>query len=168
MIRSVCTSMKSAGYRFLTAEDEKILAKQMEEGRRISEIKREWLKKHGRLPASSEIVLTVLNELAQQEDTIHVIQKELGLKTTNSFIKTITNKEYRESIDAEIIPELIQSVANGINRTVLDTEQIIINISININLLPEQVLDTIDDDLTFPEMKDLLKEKALYLDHQEL
>jgi RNA polymerase primary sigma factor len=143
----------------LTADDEKILAKKMEEGRRIDEIKADWTRKHGRPPASAEMVLTVLNELAQQEETIHVIQKELGLKTKNSFIKTITNKEYRESIDAEIMPELIQKVANQINRTVLDTEQIIINASININLLPPQVLDIIDEEISFARMIELLKEK---------
>jgi len=144
----------------LTADDEKILAKQMEEGRRISEIKQDWLRKYSRLPSSAEVVLAVLKELAQQEETIHVIQKELGLQTSDSFIRTITNKEYRESIDAEIIPELIQSVANGINCTVLDTEQIIINISININLLPWQVLDIIDTEITFPEMLELLDENG--------
>jgi RNA polymerase primary sigma factor len=144
----------------LTADDEKILAKQMEEGRRVTEIKKEWLKKQGRLPNSTEMVLHVLNELAQQENSIHVIQKELGLQLNNSFIKTITNKEYRESIDAEIIPELIQSVANQINQSVTDTEQIIINISVNINLLPQQVLDIIDEKLTFIEFSELLKEKG--------
>jgi RNA polymerase primary sigma factor len=143
----------------LTAEDEKILAKQMEEGRRISEINYEFTKKQGKKPKAMDIVLTVLRELVEQEDTIHVIQKELGLKTKHSFIKTITNKEYRDSIDAEIIPELIQSVANGINRTILDTEQIIITISIEINLLPTQVLDLIDDKSTFSEAKDLLEKK---------
>jgi RNA polymerase primary sigma factor len=141
----------------LTAEDEKILAKQMEEGRQISEIKRDHLKKHGRLPSASDMVLIVLSELSQQEETIHVIQKELGLKTSNSFLNSISNKEYRESTDAEIIPELIQSVANGISRTVLDTEQIIINVSISINLLPSQVLETIDKKLTFPQAKELFQ-----------
>jgi RNA polymerase primary sigma factor len=145
----------------LTADDEKILAKQMEEGRRINEIKTDWLKKHGRPPASPEMVLVVLNELAQQEETIHVIQKEMNLKTHKSFIKTITNKDYRERIDAEINPELIQAVANGISRTVLDTEQIIINISININLLPDQILDLIETSVTFPEMSEQLKEKGI-------
>jgi len=144
----------------LTAEDEKQLAKRMEEGRRISEIKQDWLKKQSRLPSSSDIVFTVLNELVQLGETLHVIQKELGLGVSDSFIKTITNKEYRDSIDTEIIPELTQSVATGINRPVLEAEQVIINISVSINLLPTQVLETIDADYTFPEVADLLKEKG--------
>lgn len=144
----------------LTAEDEKILAKQMEEGRRISEIKQELQKKQSRTPTSPEIVLATLEELAQQEETIHAIQKELGIQTVDSFVKTITNQEYKEQIDAEIIPELIQSVANSINHSVLDTEQIIINISININLVPWQVLELINEEVTFPEMINLLGEKG--------
>jgi RNA polymerase primary sigma factor len=142
----------------LTAEDEKSLAKHMEEGRRISEIKRNWLKTFGRIPNPADITLTVLDELVQEEQTIHVIQKELGLSLSESFIKTITNKEYRDSIDAEIIPELIQSVATGINRPPLETEQIIINVSINIHLLPVQVMEMISEDKSFAEMSNLLKE----------
>ncbi|HEX7475148.1 MAG TPA: RNA polymerase sigma factor RpoD [Dehalococcoidales bacterium] len=151
----------------LTGEDEKTLAKQMEEGRRILEIKADRMKKGGRFPTSPDIVMIVLNELSLQQQTIHVIQKQLGLKTKNSFIKTITNKEYRETIDAEIIPELIQSVALGIARPVLDTEQIIIGISININLLPKQVLDLIDPDLTFAEAADLFKKEKFIASVQE-
>jgi RNA polymerase primary sigma factor len=143
----------------LTAEDEKKLAKHMEEGRRITEIRKVWFKKQGKQPNAADIVMSVLFELAQEQDTIHVIQKELGLKTSKSFIKSISNKEYRDSIDAEIIPELIQRVSNGINKPVLDTEQIIINISININLIPKQVLDIIDDKMSFNDVNELLKEK---------
>jgi len=141
----------------LTADDEKILAKRMEEGRRISEIKHGWLKKYGKPPTAVELILVILNELTQQEETIHVLQKELGLKTDDSFIRTITNQEFRESIDAEIIPELIQSVANGINQSIMDTEQIIIITSINISLLPVQVLDAIDNEINFSGMQETLK-----------
>jgi RNA polymerase primary sigma factor len=144
----------------LTADDEKILAKQMEEGRRIFEIKHDWLKKNSRLPSSPEIVLFVLHELALQEETIHVIQKELGLKTHPGFVPTVTNQEFLDNIDGEIIPELIQAVGNGINRSVMDTEQIIINVSLDINLLPKQVLELINENVTFAEMLEMLAERG--------
>ena len=144
----------------LTGSDEKILAKQMEEGRLIADIKKEWLKKSGRLPTSPEIVLHVLAELAQHGDMIHVIQKQLGLKTHNSFIKTINNKEYRDIIDAEINQEMVQKVSTEINKNPIETEQIIIKISININLLPDQVMDITGTNVTFNQMADHVKEKA--------
>jgi RNA polymerase primary sigma factor len=84
----------------------------------------------------------------------------LGLKTHNSFIKTINNKEYRDTIDAEINPELVQKVATDINRNPIETEQIIIKISININLLPDQVMDITGNSVTFNQMADHVKEKS--------
>jgi RNA polymerase primary sigma factor len=144
----------------LTGDDEKILAKQMEEGRRIAEIKSDWLKKNGRLPTSPEMVTYVLAEIAQHEDIIHVYQKEIGLKTFHSYLKTLTNKEYRERIDSEIGPELVQSVASGINRNIFETEQILITISVNINLIPDQVLDLINSSVTFKDMAATLQEKS--------
>jgi RNA polymerase primary sigma factor len=144
----------------LTGSDEKILAKQMEEGRLIADIKKEWLKKSGRIPTSPEIVLHVLAELAQHGDVIHIIQKQLGLKTHNSFIKTINNKEYRDIIDAEINPEMVLRVSNEINRNPIETEQIIIRISININLLPDQVMEITGNSVTFNQMADHVKEKG--------
>jgi RNA polymerase primary sigma factor len=143
----------------LTGSDEKILAKQMEEGRLIADIKKEWLKKNGRLPTSPEIVLSVLAELAQYGEIIHVIQKQLNIKTSNSYIKTINNKEYRDSIDAEIPLELVQKVATDINRNPIETEQMIIRVSININLLPDQVMDVVASNVTFAQMADHVKEK---------
>ena len=41
----------------LTAEDEKNLARQIEEGRRIEEIRQEWAGKYGWSPSATEIIL---------------------------------------------------------------------------------------------------------------
>jgi RNA polymerase primary sigma factor len=145
--------------RLLTAEDEKIMAKHMEDARRISEIKRDLFKKQAKQPDAAEIIFTVLAELAREEDTIHFVQRELGLEPVKSFIKSIAKKEYQDSIDAVLIPEFIQRVATGINRSPEDTERTVIRISIDINLIPRQVLDIINDKLSFAEMNELLKEK---------
>jgi RNA polymerase primary sigma factor len=144
----------------LTGEDEKILAKQMEEGRRIAEIKSDWLKKNGRLPTAPEMVINILAEIAQHEEIIHVYQKQIGLKTFHSYLKTLTNKEYRERIDSEIGPELVQAVATGINNNIIETEQILITISVNINLIPDQVMDLINSSVTFKDMATTLQEKS--------
>ena len=152
----------------LTAEDEKSLAKKMEEGRQITEIKEAWLKKEGNLPMASDVIMTVLAELVQQEDTIHVIQKELGLKTNRSFLKTVNNKDYRDRVDTEINPELIQAVATILGHPLPETEQIIINIAININLVPDQAFHLIDKNLSFSQVTALLQEEDFKSDLKKL
>jgi RNA polymerase primary sigma factor len=148
----------------LKGEDEKILAKQMEEGRRLTEINNFWLKKHGKQPTSCEIAIFVLQEIVLGKETIHAMQKELDIKIKNSFIKTLNQKEYREKIDAEIPPELVQTVANSLNGNLIETEHVIINISININLIPEQVWKMIKESVTFSDMPELLESEEFQID----
>jgi RNA polymerase primary sigma factor len=150
----------------LTADDEKVLAKQMEEGRRVGDIKKDWQKKHGAPPSPTDIVATILKELATSKNTIQVIQKEMGIAASDSFAKTISNDEFRTGIDAEIIPELIQGVSNKLNQSLMDTEQIIIVLSINMNLLPRQVVDVVKKDVTFEDMEKVLEDEKFKRDIQ--
>jgi RNA polymerase primary sigma factor len=53
----------------LTAEDEKTLAKKMEKGKRINEIKQQYLQKHGRAPSATDITLIMLKEIGQASAT---------------------------------------------------------------------------------------------------
>ena len=70
----------------LTAADEKVLANKMEEGRRISEIKQDYLQKYGMLPSATEIVVAMLRELCQSAPLIRLLHKELDIKPAASFI----------------------------------------------------------------------------------
>jgi len=116
----------------LTAEEEKALAKKVEEGRRISDIKQEWLQKCGALPSAAEIALTMLKEVGQASSIIQVLQIQLGLTPTTNFVQSISNPKLIDSIDGEIGQQLIQAIAHQISKSIPETEQLIINLSINI------------------------------------
>jgi len=145
----------------LTAEDEKVLAKKMEEGRRINEIKQDWLLKYGRPPSATEIVLTILKELCQSATIIHIIQKQLGLTPTTSFVQSISNGKLRESIDGEIDQQLIHAVAEQTGKTISETEHLIINLSINSNLLPQEVFDVIENSASLADVEKLVTNSTL-------
>jgi RNA polymerase primary sigma factor len=127
----------------LTAEEEKELARKMEEGRRIREIKRGYLQKHGREPSATEIVLAILHELYQAAAVIRTLQEHLKLKPPTSFIEEITAAKLRASIDSEISPQLILAISNQLKKSIPETEVLITELSLNINLLPREVLDAI-------------------------
>ncbi len=148
----------------LTGGDEKILAKQMEAGRRLTEINNTWLKKHGKLPSACEVVIIAMQEIVLGKEIIHAMQKEIGIKTKNSFIKTLNQTEYREKIDAEIPPELVQAIATSLNRALIETEHVIITISVNINLIPDQVWKMIKESVNFADMAVLLESKEFQSD----
>jgi len=140
----------------LTAIDEKVLAKKIEEGKHISEIQQNWLQRYGRSPSTSEIIITMLKELGQAASIIYLLQEQLGLTPTASFIDTISNTELRESINGGINQQLIHSIADKLNESIPETEHLLINLSLNRNLLPAEVLNAIDRSASLTDIEGLL------------
>jgi len=146
--------------RLLTANNERALARQMTEGKRIKEIKKEWLQKHGMLPSATEIILAILKELCQASTIIKLLQKQLYLTPTASFIEYISNAKLRDSIDGEINPQLVQAIASQIDKSLLETEHLLINLSINSNLLPKEILNVIGDRVFPSELDEIMTDTA--------
>ena len=142
--------------RLLTADNEKILARKLEEGKRISEIKRDYLQKYGKTPSATEVILTMLGELGQAVEIIRFLQEELGIASVPGFIETISDDKLLGSIDNEINQQIVQNIAERMSRTVSETEQLLINLSININLLPEEILGAIGDSVSIADIKGLV------------
>jgi len=137
----------------LTAEDEKTLAKKMEEGIRISEIKQQYLQGYGRAPSATDIILTILKELGQAAVTIRYLQKRLGLTKITSIPEIITNAELQDNIDNSIDPQLVEDIATHTGSFLLETEQTLTNLSLNIKLLPKEVLGAIGDGVSLTDIE---------------
>jgi RNA polymerase primary sigma factor len=140
----------------LTAEDEKVLAKKVEEGRCISDITQEWLQKYGALPSATEIALTILKEVGQASASIHILQMLLGLTSTTNFAQSISDPKLLDSIDGEIGQQLIQAIAQQISKSIPETEQFLINLSIYICLLPEEVFNIIEASVSLADIENLV------------
>jgi len=96
----------------LTADDEKLLAKRMEEGKRIKEIRRAFQQKNNRSPSATEVMLTMLRELGEAAHIIHILQKKAGSKPANKLKESVTNSKLRESIDNEINPQMTLEISS--------------------------------------------------------
>ena len=144
----------------LTAEDERSLAKKIEEGRHINDIKKFRLEEHGVSPSATKIVITMLKELCQASAVIDLLQRYLGVTPSSSFIQTISNARLRDSIDGEIDQQLVQYIATQLNQSLPEVEQHLINLSINSNLLPEEVLSKIGDDASFADVEKLVADST--------
>jgi RNA polymerase primary sigma factor len=139
----------------LTAKDEKVLARKIEANKRIREIRQDYLEKYGKSPAATEILLTMLKEIGQNAAIIRLLQEQLGLTPTESLKDSITEPELRGSIEGLIDQQLIQTTANKIGELLPETEQILINLSLNCSLLPEEVLIAIGDSVKLDDIENL-------------
>ncbi len=140
----------------LTAGDEKALARKIEKGKRINEIKQDYLHRYGRSPSVTEVAVTILKELEQTSTIIHLLQEQLDLTPAPSFVQTISDTKLQKSINGEINQQLIQAIAGKIDRSISKTEEILINLSLDSNLLPEEVLNAIEDSVSLADIGNLV------------
>jgi RNA polymerase primary sigma factor len=131
----------------LTADNEKTLARKIEEGKRIDELKYQ-LRMSGRPPSATEIVLAMACEIGQANDLIGLLQKELGLTQTDRFITSVSDIRDRSNIDGVIDQQLVQNVALRLDKPFPEVEQAIINLSIDCALMPDEVLKEISSNTT--------------------
>ncbi len=144
----------------LTAQDEKLLAKKMEKGKHINEIKQDYLQKQGRAPSATEVILTILKELGQASPIIRLLQEQLGLTPTANFNDSILNDKLRDSINGEIDQQLVLNIAYQMHESIPAIERQFINLSLNINLLPTEVLNTIGDSASPTDIANLVTNAA--------
>ena len=70
--------------RLLTAENEKALAKDVELGKYIRELRQRHTKRYGRAPSAAEIVLIILKELGRAASVVPLLQKQFDLTPTTN------------------------------------------------------------------------------------
>ncbi len=139
----------------LTAEDEKRLAQQMETGNHIREIRKSCCDRSGHEPTPAEIIQCMLHKIGQAAPLIRALQKELAIKQADSFKQTIFNPQLRQAIDNEIDQNLVQALSQSLGCQAPEIEQAIINLALNSNLLPQEVLEHIDEEVTLDEISRL-------------
>ncbi|MDO8568864.1 MAG: RNA polymerase sigma factor RpoD [Dehalococcoidales bacterium] len=140
----------------LTADDEKTLAKKMEMGKRIREIRQYHLRRFGRPPSATDVVLTTLRDLGRAAPLIKLLQEKLGLKKSGRLKDSISSGLI-ESVDGTTNQELVQTLSVKMNKSPAETEQFMVNLSINSRLLPREVLaGVIAHDTTLADLENLI------------
>jgi RNA polymerase primary sigma factor len=144
----------------LTADNEKTLAKQMEEGKLISTIKQEFSQKYGRLPSGTDIIIALLQKLGQASPIIHFLQEHLALKKTTNFMESVYDSILQDSIDNAIDPQLIHDISIKLDEPVTETEEKLINLSLGSRLLPGEVRDAIGKNVSLSDIDKMVNDRA--------
>ena len=93
----------------LTAQDERDLSRQMEEGNWILDIEEEWLKLNGRYPNAIDITIFLLLQIEALLPEITVIANEIGRGHLSLFDLTL-DQTFRDRVDQEMDPDLREAL----------------------------------------------------------
>ena len=95
----------------LTAEDERHLSRQMEEGNWIRDFEEEWRILNGRNPNAIEVTIFLLLQLESLLPEIAVIAEVVG-KPNLSLFDLTKDSDFRERVDQEMDPDLREALVN--------------------------------------------------------
>jgi RNA polymerase primary sigma factor len=126
----------------LTADNEKTIARKIELGKRVSEVRRE-LEKQGKHPSAAEIFLIIIREIGQSIDIIRALQSQLGIPSGARLRETITSDKFHHAIDGVLNQEMTPVIAEKMGIPQQQLEQQLIALSVNTSLLSDDVLKTI-------------------------
>jgi RNA polymerase primary sigma factor len=141
----------------LTAHEERVLSRKIELGRYVERLKDNRFRKYKKFPSPVDIVIHVISQLSKGYPIVRIIEERIGIDPSSNVVETTKNPEFRSAIDVVIDPSLIAAIAKGVDKETTAAEDAIVSLSINSQLLPQQLLELLARDKTsWRKLKTLL------------
>ena len=153
----------------LTKKEEAIIGRQIEIGDRISKLTNEFDITEN-TSFNSTIVAIVIGLVCAKNKLIEKLLKVKKLPTEVSFIELAKNEEFRLIIDSYFDQDLVNSLSQKMSQAIEDIEQQIKELSIDLQIVPEDILDVIDKTSIENLYKNVNKTKWVktFLDYEPL
>jgi len=137
----------------LSASDEKINARHIEMGKRVSELKTKYKS------TPCQIFKEIIRELGHSSKIIYLLMEFVKLPESASFYNIVTCEKFRTIIDDVIDPFILRSIARKLKLPRETIESRLVAISINIALLPERILGDIGMKTSLANISSLVEEQ---------
>src|SRR5438552_7946897 len=148
----------------LTADDEKKLARSMEESDYIHRIEQAHFEQFGRNARAVDVLVGLVQELHELQRAITTVTKELGVGKLKPA-ELIANEEFRKTVDGEVNVEMAEKLAATLKIEEPEAERLQVRISIVTHILtPEMVswaTQTMGGDGRLPAPPEGLADKLL-------
>ena len=153
----------------LTKKEESVLGRQIEIGDRISKLTNEFDITEN-TSFNSTIVATAIGLVCAKNKLIEKLLKVIKLPTDISFIELAGNEEFRLMIDSYFDENLVNSLSQQMGQSIEDIQQQIRELSVDFQIVPEDILDIIDKTSIENLYKDVNKTKWVetFLDYEPL
>jgi RNA polymerase primary sigma factor len=113
----------------LTADDEKRLARAMEEGQYITRFEDAFFAETGRNARGVDVLVAMMRDLYQLRRPLNVIQKVLGLNKLGP-VDLYWNEEFRKTVDGELDLEMTEKIGQVMKLDEEDAVRVPVRVSI--------------------------------------
>ncbi len=124
----------------LTADEEKVLARNKEEKDYINGIRQEFLTKWGRPATAVDVITVVLERLVHVLPLLRRVEQQLGIKPDERLTRRLTDPTLRAAVDRELTEQFIMPLSEAMEDTPPAVEQMVKDLSLASSLVPAEVL----------------------------
>ena len=125
----------------LNVNEEKLLCRKIELGRSLDAIEENHFGKYKKFPSPVEIVVQLISRLPKAYPVVRIVEGHTRISSSKkNVVETIKNPKFRSAIDDVIDTSLVAATAKGIGKGTAAAEDAIVDLSVNTQLLPPQLL----------------------------
>lgn len=125
----------------LTAEETNTLTHQIEDGKHLEKLQKEWVAEHGVQPSAIDLLLALTNHLAGLDWVFDGLWQHLELPSSGSISEKIWHPGVRNAIDNQTSPDLSAAVGEIAAVSQDTAEKGIVELSVDSRLIPWDILD---------------------------
>ena len=125
----------------LKAADERKLAREMEEWKHIDKVEEELSSIMSRRPRAWQTVHQFLVNLSASEDLLDAFCRYHALRKPVTLQEMLTDEDLTDALNGELPEEMLNFIAEILNREPDDIKEEIRELSLNSRLLPEEIHD---------------------------
>ena len=144
--------LEIASIPLLKKEDEQLLARRIEAGTHVSQIESELMDPVGRQSQGSQVIAELIYRIRRSESLVAALVDYLRIENARTVSEVMSHQKLRAAIDGELPEEMLNHVGNFLNKGPPEARQDIQELSLNIRLLPSEVMEALDGDVTLSDL----------------
>ena len=137
----------------LKAAEERTLARRLEACKYVQELQAQMAAEEGRAPRAWRVIAEFLKRICEAEPLVDAISRYLGIKGKRTLPEVMSHPDLRDALDGELPEEMLNFVAEALNKEPDQVKAEIQALSLASRLLPEEVVEVLDKQPTLKKLR---------------
>jgi RNA polymerase primary sigma factor len=127
----------------LTVEETNVLARQIEDGKHLGRLEKDWGAEHGVQPSAVDLLLALAKHLSRSDSLFEGLRQYVGVSSRGSIAEKLFDPDLRGAIDSQIDQHLSSAIAEitGVNQA--KTEKSMVELSVDSRLIPWDIMEEV-------------------------
>ncbi|HUW45741.1 MAG TPA: RNA polymerase sigma factor RpoD/SigA [Dehalococcoidia bacterium] len=125
----------------LNAEEERVLTSQIEEGKHLSRLEKDWLAEHGTQPSAIDLLLALMERFSRARLLFETLYQYLDLPSHGSIAEKVSHPDLRHAIDGNIDQHLSSAIAKITGASQTGIEKTVIELSLDSRLISWHIIE---------------------------